>query len=294
MLKVVSLFFGLLVFLAVNPAHSELLFYDDCENKWTLQTDWLESNTTKGNNYAVVSSEQARAGSSSYKLYVQPFDINNYSATNTGLILRGLNSPVQIKNFLYDKTYWMGFSVFAPTSYNFPDPSNKLDSGSSEWQLLWQFHGIQDSCDQLNLNPPIAAFLKKEVSGYIFSIKGDDRECIARPYVRNSSYSASFSKGVWHDIVINFRFSYKDSGFFRVWIDGKQVANDSGINTYNQSKGPYFVLGPYGNMKNETTIYYDEIRVGDNNSSFTEVSPKGVPLTVDFIEPPKLKIISGQ
>lgn len=293
MFKFFSLFFGLLIFFVVNPAYSELLFYDDCENNWVLQTDWLESNTNKGKNYAAVSSEQARAGSSSYKLFVQPFDINNYAATNSGLILRGLNSPIQIKNFLYDKTYWMGFSVFVPTSYNFPDPSYKLDNGNQEWQLLWQFHGVQDSCDQANLNPPIGGFLKKEVSGYIFSIIGDDRECIARPYVRHSSYSASFSKGVWHDIVINLRFSYENSGFFKVWIDGTQVANDSGINTYNQSKGPYFVLGPYGHMKNETTIYYDEIRVGDANSSFNEVSPKGEPLTVDFLVPPKLKVLSG-
>ena len=293
MFKFFSLLIASLFFLGANYANSDLLFYDDCENKWLLQTDWLESNTTKGDNYAALSSDYARAGSRSYKLHVQPFDVNNYGATNSGLILRGINSPVQIKNFLYEKEYWMGFSVLIPGSYNWPDENYILDSGGGEWQLLWQFHGVQDSCDQANLNPNVAGLINK--GSYSFSIKGDNRACISRPYVRSSAYAGAISKGVWHDIVINFRFSYNNSGFFKIWLDGKQVANDTGMNCYAQSKGPYFVLGPYGHMRNGATIYYDEIRVGGANSSFSEVSPKGssAPVTNNPLEPPTLEIVSG-
>jgi hypothetical protein len=271
MLKPISSSIALIILMVTNPAYSELLFYDDCEDKWVLETDWRESNTTQGDNYVEVSSEKARAGSKSYKLYVQPFDENEISATNSGLILRGLESPVRIKNFLYDEVYWIGFSVYIPSSYSWPDSSKILADGAGEWQLLWQAHGVMDECDQDNLNPPIAAFVRN--GGYLFTIKGDDRECIARPYVRSKTYSVSLKKGVWHDVVLNLKYSYSDNGFYKVWIDGEQVVDDSGMNTYKQSKGPNFVIGPYGHMERETTIYYDEFRVGGASSSFDEVSP---------------------
>lgn len=300
MSKIVSLSIVLLILLGANPATSKILFYDDCENKWIVATEWNESNTTKGSNYATVSSEQARAGSHSYKLYVQPFDTNNVSATNSGLLLRGVNSPVLIKNFLFDQEYWLGFSIYVPSSYSWPSKYNKLPDGQGEWQLFWQFHGIQDPCDTPGLNPNIGGFLDTGDStpGYVVSIKGDNRECITKSYVRNTSQTTpALTKGAWHDIIMNVKFSYSSSGFYRLWLNGKQVVNDSGMNCYKQTKGPYFIMGPYGHMEKATTLYYDEIRVGDQNSSYAEVAPKGSAMPSSgavSLDPPKLQVISGK
>lgn len=299
MLKRVPLLIILLIFLGIKPAISQLLFYDDCENKWLVDTDWKVSNADKGDNYATVSSEQARAGSHSYKLHVQAFDKNEMSATNCGLVLRGLNSKVQIKNFTFDREFWMGFSIYIPSSYSWPLSSNRLSDGQSEWQLLWQFHGVQDSCDTPALNPVARAHLNSvSKQGYVVSITGDNGQCITKDYARSVRYDTpAFSKGTWHDVVLNFKFSYTSKGFFRVWLNGKQVVNDSGMNCYNQSKSPYFIMGPYGHMEKEISIYYDEIRVGDQNSSYAEVAPKGSPQpssgTVS-LEPPSLEIISAK
>ncbi|PRX38587.1 DUF4377 domain-containing protein, partial [Salegentibacter salegens] len=50
-------------------------------------------------------------------------------------------------------------------------------------------------------------------------------------------------------------------------------------NSYNDEKYPYFKFGVYkwkwGTAATQRVIYYDEVRIGDKNSSYEEVKPNG-------------------
>jgi hypothetical protein len=85
------------------------------------------------------------------------------------------------------------------------------------------------------------------------------------------------SVGQWTDFVINVKWSYNDDGFLKVWKDGVLIIDKSGGNCYNDDYGPFMKCGIYGNFNvgQVITVYYDELRLGDGNSSYAEVVPGG-------------------
>lgn len=73
----------------------------------------------------------------------------------------------------------------------------------------------------------------------------------------------------WLDLRFEVRFSQKETGFVRTWLDGKQVVDFSGVTSNTQSAetgyvSPVFLLfkmGLYRNvMKEPMTIYLDTYR----------------------------------
>ena len=282
-----------LILAGATPAFANVIFYDDCENHWLLETDWLESNIVGGNRID-VSTEQSFAGRSSYKMTLMPFDPNQMSRTNVGLVLRGLQSPVPIRNFSFGVEYWMGFAIYIPANFNFPTSDNNPG-------LLGQFHGIMESGDAASLNPPIALGLNRATQGVNLQIISQKLKATPKWYDRNVIYKApSLKKGAWNTFVFHFKFHY-DSGqgaFFQAWQNGVLFADDHGANCFNDSKGPYFVSTIYAHADTATIMYLDEFRVGDARSSYNEVLPAGggsvtPPPTID-LKPPALKVISTQ
>ena len=96
----------LFLLLLTKPLLADVIFYDDAENAPNTSNDWLVRDY--GNSIS-VSSEKARVGKSSYKFMSGPYP--QYES-HCELILRGLNSKPEIKNFIYNKEYWMGWSVY--------------------------------------------------------------------------------------------------------------------------------------------------------------------------------------
>jgi hypothetical protein len=306
------LVFGLLAW--AMPATAGILFYDNCEDKWDTKY-WKESHTDALNNSLTVSSEQARAGRHSYKFYLMPWTRANDWASNNGLNLYWATDiqQGQKNNFQHNKEYWLGYSVFVPA--NQQQPYGKATGGDgSEWLCFSQFHGMNEPCDQLR-NPNVSLSLKQDASwrGYQFSLHGDSRACTpSTGYGRDikvfstspassrypSPSSLQFTRGKWHDVVFNFKFSYDSSKgpFIKLWIDGVLAIDDQGINCYNDSIGPYWIMGPYGHMNEGTVVYFDEIRVGDAGSNYSQVAPAGGATQVvnapspSSLEPPVLSI----
>lgn len=280
----------LMLMLIAEHAFARVIFYDDAENAPNTSSDW--SNVGDGGaNSLSVSGERVRAGSRSYKFSLAPYGTPG-TQNRVELVLRGFTASPQVRNFLTGQEYWMGWSIYIPHDFVFPNESK------NEWATMSQFHGATESCDNQYMGPCEAFFLNSSVVGFRTVIRATAERCSSGSLSRAKAYTAQFKKGAWNDVVLNFRYNYTNSGspFFKMWLNGQLVANDTGANCYNDAMGPYFKMGIYGNSSSRITVYYDEIRVGDETSSYNEVAPKGsaaaAPAESSSPAPPTLKVIS--
>ena len=89
-----------------------------------------------------------------------------------------------------------------------------------------------------------------------------------------------YDKDVWTDWVIHVKFSAESDGVFEIWKNGKLMLRRNGRNNYNDLKGNIFKIGIYkygwaqGYPSTTTfrTLYYDEIKIGNENASYAEVT----------------------
>ncbi|PRX39829.1 polysaccharide lyase, partial [Salegentibacter salegens] len=85
-------------------------------------------------------------------------------------------------------------------------------------------------------------------------------------------------KNKWIDWVVHIKYSHTNTGILEVWMDDVKVIDRQNMpNSYNDEKYPYFKFGVYkwkwGTAATQRVIYYDEVRIGDKNSSYDEVKP---------------------
>jgi len=289
MTKLATLIFSAIIFVSAPSLRADLLFYDDCENQWSLD-DWKPAGED-GKNSLTVSTEKARKGKSSYKFVLAPYGTSG-TDTNVELILRAVKNKNGNSNFDYDKDYWMGFSLYIPSDFKAP-------IGSGSWGSIGQFHATPDSCDDLPQTQPFGIQLKSETEGggLQFNIASKDSYCGSSSYDRRLTVKTDdqLRKGQWNDIVAHFKFSYAKDGVLQIWFNGKLILDDKGINAMNDAKGPYFKLGFYAHSEEYMIGYYDEFKVGDANSSYDEVAPSGTAVSgsdsTDFtLNPPTLSI----
>jgi hypothetical protein len=70
-------------------------------------------------------------------------------------------------------------------------------------------------------------------------------------------------KGVWHDFVVNVRWSPQEDGYLNVWIDDHQVVRYRGPIGYKDALGPYFKMGIYRDDVPDTfVLHHDAYRRG--------------------------------
>jgi hypothetical protein len=276
MKKYITFFTAIMLLFIPNICGAGLLLYDDCEDMPNTTNDWLMSNNT--GSYFWVSSEQARAGSKSYKFKLPAYGTVPGIQTNTEIILRILNAPSTnpIRNFKYGAEYWVGYSIYLPKGQKFPSTSG--------WMNSTQYHSVPDACELTPtsmIRNPMFTMNYKSDTGDRFRwqayVKGNDVDCVKVFSHDAAGYSKYYNPGQWIDIVQNFRFGYLDKHqpFTKDWVDGVLILDDVGDNAYNDIKGPYLKIGLYGHSTYDTTVYYDEFRVGDMNSSYAEVAPGG-------------------
>jgi len=88
----------------------------------------------------------------------------------------------------------------------------------------------------------------------------------------------------WYDFVLHFRYTNDNTGFFEIWVDGKKIVDvHDNPTVYNydlcgEDKTPeqYQKIGIYhGTEQQVGEIVYDAYRIGDENSSYEEVAPRG-------------------
>lgn len=157
---------------------------------------------------------------------------------------------------------WYGLSIFLPKSF-IVDPCE---------EILFQWHAINDGNDKDNIlmsNPPLAMMTQN--GKWIWSQKFGGKVDLG-----------VYKTGVWTDWVLRIKFSPDDlGGIIEIWKNGHKVFFKTGKNTYNDIEGNYFKMGiykfgwkeRYKSTTNTRILYFDQIRIGNANSSYNEVNP---------------------
>lgn len=256
-----------------KPAFSAILFYEDFEDALITEApkDWAYS--THGLGSQELTTEQIRAGSSAYKF--------SCTGTSSDLVRQEITLRNAFNNgsslFTVGDEYWIGFSIFLADGYYRPIRADA-------YLIHHQYHSKLDgppTCDWTEgIRNPILTIMTKD-SKWVSRIQWDTQLCTPVPKVgvhtrTYTSYDA-FSTGQWYDFVINVKWSFSDDGFLKIWKDGVLVTDRTGGTCFNDVRGPFLKIGIYARIDQDqtVTIYYDELRIGDSSSSYSEVAPGG-------------------
>lgn len=149
----------------------------------------------------------------------------------------------QNRQMVFDRDYWIGFSVYLPNDWDVP----------GKREILAEILRTPDPGERSS-----AAFEIRSGSGdwEIRSRWGSDE----KSWVLSSVYE---SVGRWTDFVIHYRPSSTPSGILEVWKDGTLVARRVGRNIEKDAEGPYLLLGLLKDYPSDSakTVYHDALRI---------------------------------
>ena len=191
-----------------------------------------------------------------------------------------------------DKEYWLGWSYFVPD--NFLQPVSGEPDRSIVQQMLYQASFIDQrngttlfECNGRAKRQGIS--ITKGVPGSYMTIapSGDaynytiafyrGQDSAGRYLFGCKSFSLPLQLDRWSDFVMNVRpSSDPEQGFVRIWLNGTLYVDERvalirpGVNAMGAWKIGVYVGDP---GHGERLIYTDELRVGNADSSFAEVSP---------------------
>ena len=254
------------------PASSTILFYEDFEDELDFTNQWKEE-VDHGTHEPTT--EQVRAGSKAHKFSLTRYDSGDFREE---LLLKAkiFNGDF---HFTIGSEYWIGFSIFLADGYHTPQ-------GQNGWIVHHQYHSLPDgppTCPEfegyarqapltLQTNNKEGVGIWRNCSRY------DSRQCSSEKKGSHITDYGAYSTGCWVDYVINIKWDYDSDGVLKIWKDGVLQTDVSGGTCFNDDVGPYLKIGIYSKVldDNQTiTIYYDELRIGDSDSSYAEVAPGG-------------------
>ena len=247
---------------ALNRDSSNLIYTETFENPD------LDSDPQAGDFYMEYVEEDhsfqleeniKREGSNSGRFEIRKNDPQIYGGHRTELV-QSLSTT--------QSEGWYGFSQYFPSDYG----SDDTGDGIGQW------HDIPDSGEATNRPPSNALLASNDRLKWIVRWDADR-------IMTNGNTDGIFHidlgqipKNRWVDWVVHIKYAHNNTGILEVWMDGKKVINRQNMpNAYNDQKYPYFKFGVYkwnwGNSSTKRVIYYDEVRVGNKNSSYDEVKP---------------------
>jgi len=152
----------------------------------------------------------------------------------------------------YGQTMYFGWDLAVPAD----DPDNY------QWQIAGQWYQLPDfergeTFDYWGAHPPVHIVLVPGKVQLKTTVGGDRQRA-----------EKSFSKGVWHRLIVGIRFSDDASGSIEAWLDG-QALLDSPLRTQTlwNKAGTYFKFGLYRGSPGQTqasgtnTIYVDNLKI---------------------------------
>lgn len=186
-------------------------------------------------------------------------------------------------NSFANKTeHWFAFAVYLPEDF-VPD---------THQEMIWELHGRPDSEDgELSRNAPVAIRIKNDQwlisyikdSNYITYKAGDAKKV----YEESKAITVGkYETGKWTVFVINTLYDYTPSGYLKIWKDDELIINKTNGIGFNDNRGPFVRMGLYKAVwrtdqswsapttVSSRTIYMDDFRVGDANTTYEEIVPK--------------------
>ncbi len=165
---------------------------------------------------------------------------------------------------------WYGFSQYFPDSY-------VLDTSG---EVITQWHDQADQGEAVDRSPSNAIITADDK--FKWMIRGDADAIMESGFSDCTIYIdlGTIQKNKWIDWVVHIKYSHTNSGILEVWMDGKKVIDRQNMpNSYNDVAYPYLKFGLYkwswGAATSKRVMYFDEVRVGDEKSSYNEVMPGG-------------------
>ncbi|SHN04112.1 protein of unknown function [Salegentibacter salegens] len=165
---------------------------------------------------------------------------------------------------------WYGFSQYFPDSY--------ISDATEE--VVGQWHDQPDIGETTARSPSNAIITGNDRIRWM--IRWDSTRIKQDNNSEGLHYIdlGKIPKNKWIDWVVHIKYSHTNTGILEVWMDGVKVIDRQNMpNSYNDEKYPYFKFGVYkwkwGTAATQRVIYYDEVRIGDKNSSYEEVKPNG-------------------
>lgn len=173
---------------------------------------------------------------------------------------------------------WYAWSIYVPKEMK-PDVS----------EILGQWHAVPDFKEGENWrSPPMAVRLEQDkwhVSGYYTDKRVSTNKDRKRAFSRTLS---PVRKDVWTDWVFHIKWDYRTNanggaGLVAAWqqVDGKgykKIIDYRGPIGYNDRQGVYLKWGIYKypwkrepGKQSPRCHYYDEVKIGDADSSFDEM-----------------------
>jgi hypothetical protein len=167
------------------------------------------------------------------------------------------------------RTYWLGVSHFVPTSHT---PDSTID-------VFYNLHSRPDPGEDVDGAPFSLRTLRDT---WDLVIRGDPNRTSpsATTLVRNFDMGP-IQKGQYTDWVFRILLSYQANARLEAWKNGIKVLDYRGPNVYNDALGPFIKMGiykpawaqPTSSPITERTVFIDDVRVGDANATFAEVTP---------------------
>lgn len=157
--------------------------------------------------------------------------------------------PIQV-----DEDNWIGWSIFVPKDW---DPKG-------ERIIVTQVHG-GEVCDGV----------KRKKPQIILNID-NNRWGVANKWDKGmeSILKTPLEKGVWTDWTMYFYPSAGNKGVIKLWKNGELVATKKGSNICKKAN-LYLKTGIYHSPNSTLKLYVDEVRIGGNKSSLSDVTPRG-------------------
>ena len=183
---------------------------------------------------------------------------------------------------------WYGFSLLLPLNYT-ADPS---------YEIIAQWHEYPDkNLGETWRTPPL--YIKTQ-KGKLYLQRRWDPNKVTKNNTPGSGGGIEsiligpYKTGEWTEFVFHIKWSYKSDGLLEVWQNGNLIVRKAGPNTYNDQVGPYFKMGVYKpewksnpSMSNTTqrVVYFDEVRVGNASTSYTDVASGASPTSTPTPSP---------
>ncbi len=239
---------------AASSAHAGVIFY----NPGNDTTAWSGSNINSNCQVATSTAQQYAGTTSMFTKCTFNGSYNGrYHAMKTKSNIGGNGS-----------TRWFGFAFYIPLNHDFLPES------------MWLFQTIADYGGSEGFKPNI--WVKINDQKLTFTRQFGPVNSATKV---ETNLITNLAKGQWYEVVMKIHFDDDSSAKSEVWVNGTKELNQTGKNYFDsQTKNLRMDVGIYmTNWYQKDTlpdpdaspraIYFDEIRVGDASSSFSEVDP---------------------
>ena len=273
--------FLILFIVYLSPAFSQT--FTEGFEAGTIHPDWKPSDNGSKTLSAIATSPTCNGLYSLKSTATYPPDFV------TSLSLVGRNPFKELK---IGQEYWIGTAVYLANGW-------PVDGNYGE--VLIEAHHRPDK----DLGEPSGGIaplsLRTRKGQWLIHAMTSPKKLCTKKCSKNVLYEniGAYKPDTWTNFVFNVKFSHTNSGFLKVWKDNQLVVNYSGPIGYNDTKGPWLMMGVYkaswkiGKSKIKTrTVYHDEISIKQGKGSPTDVAPNCGKGSDQLPPPSSLKIIN--